>query len=336
MKKLRLLYGMIIILVYIVINGAVVFGNRGNGYLTTDGNNIYKIVEDNPRSGNMIYRYDMRGLNGRRLYSSQGYIEIKGVFGKYLYFNEYSSNNGDTGLKAMNLKDNSVKRVYDLTDNVEYFGGSEIYLRKQKLYFEELLCVNVSGNNVKYICDNLKEYTVKNDELYYIQHIDNQTNCFGIYKADADGSNPQLLYDNFIGNGVYFSNEGLIWELLEQGKYDRNMSLESKSTYYLRDIDTGKDEIINIKEYKNIDLSRRVCSTRKEKEYYYKNNEIYRINAQNDIVKVGKIRFDNAYILGVEDQYLYYANDKNKIKKIKLKTDKNIFSKIFEALTEES
>ena len=333
MKKIKFLYGIIIILIYIIFNISIVFGGKGNGFVTTDGKNIYKISENNPRAGNDIYKYDMKGKKGECIYYSNGYIEIKGIYNDYLFFNEYSD---DTGLKVMSIYDNSVKKICETIGNVEYYGGNQIYLRTRNIYFNELLCANINGDNVKQISDCIKEYMVKDNKLYYIEHIDNRTNCFRIYKADTDGSNVEILYDNFVAVDMYFTNKGLRWDLLEQGEYNGDLSRKQKWTYYLRNLDTGKDKIVGINDKKNIDLGSRICCSDKEKEYYCSYYNIYKLNSQNEAVKIGKLRSDDAFILGVEDKYLLYA-DNNNVKKIKLNVNKNdnknIFVKIFDKLS---
>lgn len=336
--KIKLIFGLVIILALVMLNMIVAFGSEGNGYLATNGENIYKIIESNPRSGNSIYEYDMKGKNGSNIYYCDGYVEIKGVYNNYLYFNEYSK---DTGLKVMNLNDYSVKKIYETVGSVKYFGGYKIYMTLRTEYFDKLLCANINGENVKPISDCLKQYIVKSDKLYYIESIDNQTNCFRVYRADVDGSNAEILYDRFYAVFIYFFNNGLRWDLLEQGKYNKYLSFEQKWTFYLRNLDTGEDKALDVKELRkynkeNIGLFNRISCSDKEKEYYFSDGKIYKLNSQNEAVKIGKIRNYNFNILSIEDKYLYYADDENNLKKIRLNVNKNdnknIFVKIFDLL----
>jgi hypothetical protein len=289
--------------------------NCTSGDITEDNNYIYNCT----KAG--INKIDKK--NGKsKLISKQVDAGDLVLSGKYLYFlTEYGDNKG---IFRVDTNGNSYSQVFDGKQiaNVEGIGSfkadgniGSFKVDGNKLYIKSVISLfsfDMISGKLKLLSDDVEEFEIVNEYLYYIDHAEK---TFTIYKKNLNDMKTEIL----LGNGI--SKPG-------KNYYDEFLFLKG-NMYYSTHIpngihiyNNGKSTTISNKEHEYI-----LALLEYRGDMYYvingtdKKNKLMKYNAKNNSSsQVAELKgYGESYGLRIVNGYAYYSTADNEAKSVRIK-----------------
>lgn len=183
-------------------------------YINIIGDYIYYI---NISNGNSIYKIKTDGTSKNKILSSSS--KSINIIGNWIYYCKSTENGLNFRLYKINLDGTNDTKI----SNDSIVGG-DFTIVNNLIYYkinsdnggETLYSVKLDGSDKRKICDNVKEFNVVGNYIYYY----NPTNNAGLYKMKTDGNNKIKLSDDVVdafnvgNNKIYYTVDQHINEIL--------------------------------------------------------------------------------------------------------------------------
>ncbi|MDF2503573.1 DUF5050 domain-containing protein [Clostridium sp.] len=197
--------------------------NDNAKYINIIGNYIYYI---NISNGNSIYTMKTDGTSKKKILAS--FSRGINIVGNWIYYCKSTENGLNFRLYKVNLdgtndtkiiEDSVVSGDFSITNNLIYYktnsdnGGEALY------------SVKLDGSDKNKILDNVKEFNVLGNYIYYFTEMNNA----GLYKMRIDGTNKTKLSDDAI-DSLNVTNDNIYYTINQHiNKVLYSMNLDGKN-----------------------------------------------------------------------------------------------------------